>query len=1351
LRELYEKGVEKVPNSEAILLNLAQFYLLYLENYLRSYLVLQAFEKKAQKSFETEILIDYLKKRVQERMEWKLSGSVSGQQTMIAGEYEANNLNVTALVQNDILFLQLKKLVHEQVAKQLKFWDLLENFELNTRAIETCCEEIDLVRGKIEKLWDNLSKINQKCMSHFLLFGLYQTLVNNTTKKGEKLLNDYTRMHGISYQDKDGITNDNLYDSQTVVVKISMRRDKVGMIEECSGDVDSVFGYSGSDLVDSNVATLMSTFFKERHHVFLMNHFETGNEKVLNRLKRLHGYHHDGHIFPIFLWVSIYPNIEAGLSYMGIIRPRKVYNNYILLKADGTVDSYSPEIAEYLGLESRKKYNILEICPTFEKIQNAYNYITKSRTPDLLDDAVEYRAENSGARKSNEYQVKVSHIESDKDLVKQTEEAPLNPPSMLGGSEFEGASNNTAQSKMLATVDTREDTGVLKSKERAPGGKVAKAKQHQKKFRRLNTEDIEEYKKVFDQMSVNGAILGFVPQREKVDEASYKNYLCTVADEIYDHSLLRIITLGRNDENVELEKEIDTAKNVKTESPNKDIASYNNQVSSSKEHSFANSGEQEEIGISSMPMLDDVQLFRNPFENDIERKNSSNQSHNNNQGDHKNAIFSIVSYSPEVVEQPIQLSSNRRGDSFTGAGANEPKLKETTTRNQTLQAFTHQDQSGNSKEKEGFEEEANDSKEFIQEMVLNNNFIERNEGSTTTGSTVSMRGGIISKFEALLYKKEEGKTSNKLKSYYMIIGVCLVMAIVNTLLTNNNLNHGSKKVQRVLAVGRRVDQLLEINYYTRIVDLYLNSYIDATRHVTDMGIANFPDYCLGNIKTQATHLLRTNGDVMNDIEGLFKDSQNKFFSKYVTLNYPSADMKLNNVLALNSFEAVDTLALAALQITSQPLSSLTVTSDNIAYLLLNTMNEMYLEMMSGFKIYQEDLEDTLSNTKAVTLGIAIAVLSVYVLFVVILVRDLSSTHQDKIRFWNSLVKLDTVKGLSHKKMLNIFKENLENSSNHSQFKKALMDAKKFGVREVKANKAKDAQINGFKRLKGYRLKNRSYFIIFPFLIVLLLILAYFIISAVSVANEVDNKRVYMSEIIQAESYYQLNLITLNGLYQYVAEGANTYLQGSLVKGALTANLAALSRLGDFVSSFKSRADFDPKGFIQMDLCQTYLDNTERGSCVAAANGLNTHGLMAILTYTKQTLDTVMDLAVESDGSTGDIVTAVSQDNLKKLESVLQYLSQGFYLLSENLVNNEDREQDQFQINQVVILLVFLAILVILNYLMVWKGFRRLDGQKFDNMKILRVIPAPLILESKMIKTYLLKSFKDDLSSITNKI
>ena len=130
---------------------------------------------------------------------------------------------------------------------------------------------------------------------------------------------------------------------------------------------------------------------------------------------------------------------------------------------------------------------------------------------------------------------------------------------------------------------------------------------------------------------------------------------------------------------------------------------------------------------------------------------------------------------------------------------------------------------------------------------------------------------------------------------------------------------------------------------------------------------------------------------------------------------------------------------------------------------------------------------------------------------------------------------------------------------------------------------------------------------------------------------------------------------------------------------------------------------------------------------------------------------MMDIAQQSSGSTSDITTALDQDSLKKLESVLKYLSQGFYLLSENLAHNEENEQDNFQVTQIVILLVFLSILLIMNYFMVWKGFRRLDGQKFDNMKILRVIPAPLILESKMIKTYLLKSFKDDLSSITNKI
>jgi len=78
-------------------------------------------------------------------------------------------------------------------------------------------------------------------------------------------------------------------------------------------------------------------------------------------------------------------------------------------------------------------------------------------------------------------------------------------------------------------------------------------------------------------------------------------------------------------------------------------------------------------------------------------------------------------------------------------------------------------------------------------------------------------------------------------------------------------------------------------------------------------------------------------------------------------------------------------------------------------------------------------------------------------------------------------------------------------------------------------------------------------------------------------------------------------------------------------------------------------------------------------------------------------------------------------------------------------------QDKFQSNMIVFIVVFVILLVILNYLMVLAGFKRLDGQKFDNMKILRVIPVSMILESKMLKTYLLKSFKDDLSSVKNKM
>ena len=414
------------------------------------------------------------------------------------------------------------------------------------------------------------------------------------------------------------------------------------------------------------------------------------------------------------------------------------------------------------------------------------------------------------------------------------------------------------------------------------------------------------------------------------------------------------------------------------------------------------------------------------------------------------------------------------------------------------------------------------------------------------------------------------------------------------------------------------------------------------------------------------------------------------------------------------------------------------------------MNEIYLEMQNGFKIYQNDLDMTLSNIKTITLGITIGVISAYVLFLIFLVKDLTKTHQDKIRFWNSLIKLDTLKSMSYKKMLHVIKENLENSTNHSQLKKSLMESKKHTSHEVKA-KAKDAQANGFKRLKSYKLKNRSYFIVFPFLAVLLVILAYFITSEVIMGNEVDKKAVYMTEIINSETYYQINRLTLNGIYQLLVEGENASLTGSSITTIINQNLVTLSRLGDFIGSFRAHPYFDPKSFIQTSLCEMYIEATEKSECIRVAGGLNTQGLLGILTFLKTTLETLTDLATQSNGSPADITNALNQDSLIRIESNMKYIEEGFDVLINSLAESELKEQDTFQTNQIIILLVFIVLLGIINYFMVWKGFKRLDGQKFDNMKILRVIPAPMILESKMLKTYLLKSFKDDLSSITNKI
>jgi len=220
-----------------------------------------------------------------------------------------------------------------------------------------------------------------------------------------------------------------------------------------------------------------------------------------------------------------------------------------------------------------------------------------------------------------------------------------------------------------------------------------------------------------------------------------------------------------------------------------------------------------------------------------------------------------------------------------------------------------------------------------------------------------------------------------------------------------------------------------------------------------------------------------------------------------------------------------------------------------------------------------------------------------------------------------------------------------------------------------------------------------------------------------------------------------------GLYQLIAEGETGYLEEKPVKDALVINLAKLSKLGDFISSFQAKNDFDPRDFLQRDFCQDIPDIIQRAQCYQNGKGINGQGLSGVLTFAKETMDNAMDYILTNPA---DIQNALDQDNLIALEVEWLYLTELFENLIDNLAAGEGREHRQFKTLSTILLIVFIVLLFGLNYLLIWKGFRRLDRQKFDNMKILRVIPVSMILDSKMLKTYLLKSFKDDLSSIKNK-
>ncbi len=92
-----------------------------------------------------------------------------------------------------------------------------------------------------------------------------------------------------------------------------------GVVESFNRAATHIFGYTAREVVGRNVSMLMPEHDRQHHDSYLAHYHQTGDARVIGKIREMQGQRRDGEIFPISLAVTRISH-QGQVTYIGLIR-----------------------------------------------------------------------------------------------------------------------------------------------------------------------------------------------------------------------------------------------------------------------------------------------------------------------------------------------------------------------------------------------------------------------------------------------------------------------------------------------------------------------------------------------------------------------------------------------------------------------------------------------------------------------------------------------------------------------------------------------------------------------------------------------------------------------------------------------------------------------------------------------------------------------------------------------------------------------------------------------------------------------------------------------------------------------
>ena len=273
-------------------------------------------------------------------------------------------------------FTKVLETMKEIIQKSLNFWKYLAEKELNMKKIHRLAKELSNTVDATIQLWSPLKPYLQKYkkLMYYYNWFLKEFLIKKTIVSEEQVDDLFDDdMYSVHSNDFIHILkNDHiLFNDDTPVIHISGNPMDLGRIIKLNRATMKVFGYTKEELLKSNVSKLMPKIIGDKHTSYLEAHTKTGKAKVLYEQRKVFGRNREGYVFPMWLIVKQFNNLQGLVEYVGLIRPmsekKEDPHEYILLNEYGEVGGITKNLVPLLGIKEeklhKKSFNIAMLAP----------------------------------------------------------------------------------------------------------------------------------------------------------------------------------------------------------------------------------------------------------------------------------------------------------------------------------------------------------------------------------------------------------------------------------------------------------------------------------------------------------------------------------------------------------------------------------------------------------------------------------------------------------------------------------------------------------------------------------------------------------------------------------------------------------------------------------------------------------------------------------------------------------------------------------------------------------------------------------------------------------------------------